>query len=135
VTLLDAYALIAVIMGEPAMEKVLGILRNGRSAMTTTNVAEVFDVSVRRNGLSHSRVVDVVEPLLEGPIRPIPVDVDLARRAAEIRGKHYHRTDCALSLADAILLAAASPNDRIATADPAVLATAATLGIETVELP
>lgn len=134
-TLLDAYALIALILGEPAMERVVGILREGRAAITATNIAEVFDVSVRRHGLSRPRVADVVEPLFEGPLTPIPVDVALAHRAAEIRVEHYHRSICPLSLADVVLIAAARPGDRIATADPDVLATAATLGVETIELP
>jgi predicted nucleic acid-binding protein len=135
VTLLDAYALIALILGEPAMEAVLAILREGRAAMTTSNVAEVFDVSVRRHGLPRPRVATVVEPLFDGPLTPIPVDLELAQRAAEIRGEHYHRADRPLSLADAILLSAARAEDRIATADPDVLAAAGEIGIETIELP
>jgi predicted nucleic acid-binding protein len=134
-TLLDANALIALILGEPAMERVQAILRQGAAAMTAANVAEVFDVSARRLDLSHERVATVVEPLFEGPLMPIPVDVPLARRAAEIRGDHYHRSTCPLSLADAILLGAAGPGDKIATADSDVLAVAAKLGIETIELP
>lgn len=134
-TLLDANALIAVIRGEPAMERVLGILRTGSAAMTTANIAEVYDKSSRRTGLSHARVADVIEPLFEGPLAPIPVDVDLARRAGEIRSRHYHRKRCPLSLADAVLLAAPQSGDEIATSDSDVLAVAAELGIETIELP
>ena len=135
-TLLDANALIAVLLGEPAMDKVLEILRTGRAAITTANVAEVFDVSVRRHGLPLSKVADVVEPLFEGPLTPIAVDTGLARRAGEVRVAHYHRKRQPLSLADCVLLAAASgPNDKIATSDPDVLAVAAKLGIETIELP
>jgi PIN domain nuclease of toxin-antitoxin system len=135
VTLLDAQALIALIMGEAAMERVSEILREGEAAMTAPNVAEVFDVSVRRYGLSHARVAEKVDPLFEGPIASIAVDVELARRAAALRGEHYHRADCPLSLADSILLAAAKPDDKIATADGDVLAVASKLGIETIELP
>jgi PIN domain nuclease of toxin-antitoxin system len=135
VTLLDAYALIALILGEPAMEQVLGILREGRAAMTTVNLAETLDVSVRRHGLLRSRVAAVIEPLFEGSIIALAVDMRLAHRAAKLRGDHYHRSRRPLSLADAILLAAARPGtDRIATADRDVLAVAAEIGIETVEL-
>ncbi len=134
-TLLDAQALIALIMGEAAMERVSEILRDGEAAMTATNVAEVFDVSVRRYGLSHARIAEKVDPLFEGPIASIAVDVELARRAAALRGEHYHRADCPLSLADSILLAASRPDDKIATADGDVLAVAGKLGIETIELP
>lgn len=134
-TLLDAQALIALILGEAAMERVSEILREGKAAMTATNLAEVFDVSVRRYGLSHARIAEKVDPLFEGPIMSIAVDVELARRAAALRGEHYHRADCPLSLADSILLAAANSDDKIATADGDVLAVAGKLGIETIELP
>lgn len=134
-TLLDANALIAVVCGEPAMEPVLAILRRGSTAMTTANIAEVYDKSSRRAGLSNARLAEVIEPLFEGPITPIPVDVDLARRAGQIRSTHYHRKRRPLSLADAVLLAAPGPGDEIATSDSGVLAVAAELGIETIELP
>jgi predicted nucleic acid-binding protein len=134
-TLLDANALIAVIRGEPAMERVLAILRRGSVAMTAANIAEVYDRSSRRAGLSHERVADVIEPLFEGPLAPIPVDLDLARRAGEVRSLHYHRKRRALSLADCVLLAVSGPGDKIATSDSDVLAVAAELGIETIELP
>jgi predicted nucleic acid-binding protein len=134
-TLLDANALIAVVRGEPAMEQVLGVIREESTAMTTVNIAEVYDSVARKTGLSHEDIGEVIEPLLQGPIAPISVDVVLARRAAEIRSAHYHRKRQALSLADCVLLAAAAGSDRIATADPDVLTVAAQLGIETIELP
>lgn len=134
-TLLDANALVAVILGEPAMEQVLGLLREGDAAMPASNIVEVYDIATRREGLSSERVAEIVEPLFEGAIEPIDVDAGLARRAAEIRFKHYHRATRALSLADVILLAAAGSTDRIATSDSDVLVVAAELGIETVELP
>jgi predicted nucleic acid-binding protein len=134
-TLLDANALVAVILGEPAMDQVLGLLREGNAAMPVSNIVEVYDISTRREGLPVERVAEIVEPLFEGPIEPIVVDAGLARHAAEIRFKHYHRATRALSLADVILLAAAGTTDKIVTSDSDVLAVAAALGIETVELP
>lgn len=134
-TLLDANALVAVILGEPAMKAVLGLLREGNTAMTGPNIAEVYDISVRREGLSAGRVAEVVEPLFGSAIETVAVDSGLARRAAEIRFEHYHRATRALSLADVILLAAAGSEDRVATSDSAVLAVAAELGIKTIELP
>jgi predicted nucleic acid-binding protein len=133
--LLDANALVAVILGEPAMKAVLGLLREGNTAMTGPNIAEVYDISVRREGLSAGRVAEVVEPLFGSAIETVAVDSGLARRAAEIRFEHYHRATRALSLADVILLAAAGSEDRVATSDSAVLAVAAELGIKTIELP
>jgi predicted nucleic acid-binding protein len=134
-TLLDANALIAVILGEPAMEPVRGLLREGNAAMAAPNVVEVYDIAARREGLSLEKVAEVVESLFEGTIEQVAVDVSLARRAAEIRGAHYHRETRALSLADVILLAAATPADRIATSDSDVLIVATELGIGTIELP
>jgi predicted nucleic acid-binding protein len=135
VTFLDACALIAVIHGEPATNRVLAILREGTAAMTATNVAEVFDVVARKGKIGYARIADVVEPLCEGPLTVVPVDLDLARRAAEVRTDHYHRMQRSLSLADATLLAAPRSGDKIATSDSDVLAVAAELGIETIELP
>lgn len=118
------------------MAKVLEVLRGERAAMTTANIAEVFDVSIRRHGLPPTRVEDLVQPLLEGPLTPIAVDAGLARRAGEVRSTHYHRKLQPLSLADCVLLAAASnPKDKIATSDLDVLTVAAELGIETIALP
>lgn len=134
-TLLDASALIAFIRGEPAMEPVLAILRRGSAAMTAANIAEVYDKSSRGGGLSHARVADLIEPLFGGPIAPISVDADLARRAGEIRSLHYHRTRHPISLADSVLLAAPGTGDDIATSDSDVLAIAAKLDIQTITLP
>jgi predicted nucleic acid-binding protein len=134
-TLLDANALLAVILGEPAMETVGGLLREGKTAMVTPNVVEVYDVAVRREGLPLQKVAEVVEALFEGTIEQVTLDVSLARRAAEIRAEHYHRETRALSLADVILLAAARPADRIATSDSDVLAVAAEIEIGVIELP
>ncbi len=118
------------------MDQVLAILREGAAAITTANLAEVYDSVARRAGLAHARIADVIDPLIEGPLRPVPVDVELARRAAEIRSAHYHRKRQPLSLADCVLLAAASgPKDKIATSDSDVLTVAGELGIETIELP
>ncbi len=134
-TFLDACALVAVIHGEPAMTRVLAILREGSAAMTSTNVAEVFDVVARKRRIGYTRLADVVEPLFEGPLALVPVDLGLARRAAEVRTEHYHRKRRALSLADATLLAAPRSGDKIASSDSDVLAVAAELGIGTIELP
>ena len=134
-TLLDADALVAVILGEPAMALVRNLLREGNAAMVAPNIVEVYDIAARREGISGERVATVVEPLFEGAIEQVAVDAGLARAAAEIRAKHHHRQTRALSLADVVLLAAARPQDKIASSDSDVLAVATELGIETIELP
>lgn len=117
------------------MVPVRSLLREGNAAMATPNIVEVYDIATRREGLPVGVVAEVVEPLFEGTIEQMTVDASLARQAAEIRAEHYHRRTRRLSLADVILLAAARPLDRIASSDSDVLAVAAELGIETIELP
>lgn len=133
--LLDANALLAVLVAEPAMDRVLSLIRQGNTAMTGANIAEVFDVGIRRKGLSPARMTELVEPLFDGPIACVPVDRGLARPTGILRGTRYHRSKSRISLADAVLLAAAQPDDKIATSDSGVLAVAADLGIGTIELP
>jgi PIN domain nuclease of toxin-antitoxin system len=133
--LLDANALLAFLVDEPAMERVLSLIRQGNTAMTGVNIAEVFDVGVRRKGLSPTRMTELIGPLFEGSIACVPVDQLLAGPAGLLRGSRYHRSKSRISLADAVLLTAARPGDRIATSDSGVLAVAVELGIETIELP
>lgn len=134
-TLLDAYALIAFLAGGPATPHVRAILRGGDAAVATANLAEALDVSQRVHGVPIPRAVEVLEPLFEGPLTAIPLDIVVARRAAEIRAGHYHRSSRPISLADAVLLASVGRGDRVATPDPHVLAVADDEGIESVALP
>ncbi len=133
--LLDAYALISFLVGGPAASEVGGIMRQGRSGVATANLVETFDVSQRVHGLAIERVVDTLEPLFETSVAVIPLDLLIARRAAEIRARHYHRVNRPISLADAVLLASARARDRVATADPDVLAVAQVEAIATMRLP
>jgi hypothetical protein len=68
-------------------------------------------------------------------VTAIPLDATIARRAAELRATHYHRSARPISLADSVLLASAQPGDRIATADPDVLAVADTEKLGSLGLP
>ncbi len=134
-TLLDAYAVIAFLIGGPAAPHVRILLREGNTGVATANLAEALDVSLRVHGLPVARAIEVLEPLLDGPLAALPLDLPAARRAAEIRTTHYHRSSRPISLADAILVATARSGDRLATADPDVLAVAHAEGLETVALP
>ena len=134
-TLLDAYALIAFLVGGPATEQVRAILREGDAAVATANLVEALDVSQRVYGLPISRAAEILEPLLEGALTAVPLDSAVAHRAAEIRAEHYHRSSRPISLADAVLIASARQGDRIATADPDVLAVAGLEQLESVALP
>lgn len=133
--LLDAYALIAFLAGGPAAKHVRRILREGRASVASANLAETLDVCQRLRGLPVPRAMEVLEPLFEGSLAVIPLELDTARRAAEIRARHYHRASRPLSLADAVLIASAGSGDRIATADPHALAVAAAEGVDAIALP
>jgi predicted nucleic acid-binding protein len=79
--------------------------------------------------------MEVLDPLFESTLTAISLDRPLARRAAELRAKHYHRSSQPISLADAVLVASAKTGDRVATADPDVLAVTAAEELEPVVLP
>lgn len=134
-TLLDAYALVAFLVGGPASAQVRALLREGDTHVATANLAEALDVSQRVHGLPVDRAMAVLEPLFETTLGVRPLDLAIARGAAVIRARHYHRSSRPISLADAILIASAGPGARIATADPDVLAVALAEGIGTVALP
>lgn len=134
-TLLDAYALIAFMVGGPAAPAVRAVLREGNAAVASANLAEALDVSQRLYRLPIPRAMEILEPLLEGPLRAVALDLEIARRAAEIRAGCYHRASRPLSLADAVLIASAKPGDRIATSDPHVLAVAREEEIDLLVLP
>ena len=81
-TVLDAYALVAFLVGGPAAAAVRGLLREGRTAVATANLAEALDVAERVHRLPIERAMETLEPLFEGPLGSMPLDVPTARRAA-----------------------------------------------------
>lgn len=103
--------------------------------MTTANLAETCDVTARRYGVPVERTMELLEPLLGGPLTVIALDLETAVRAGSLRAQHYSRGGRELSLADAILLASAGPSDHVATADPLVLELAVAAGATPVRLP
>lgn len=104
-------------------------------AIATANFAETLDIGQRLHGLPISRALEILDPLLEGTVTVRVLDLAIARRAADLRARHYHRASRPISLADAVLIASAARDDRIATADADVLAVAQTEGIAVVALP
>ena len=122
--LLDAFALIALLVDEPAAEEVEAILRGGEAAMPAINLAEALDVVQRLHGVSRERLEKITAPLLSGSIALLPMDEQMARDAADIRARRYHRTRAPISLADCVLLAAAKSSDVLATADAPLIAVA-----------
>jgi predicted nucleic acid-binding protein len=112
--LLDAFALLA---GEPAADEVEILLRGGKAAMTAVNLAEALDVLQRVQGIPRERLQEVTAPLVGERMKILPIDERIARDAADVRARRYHRTRTPLSLADCILLAATGETDVLATAD------------------
>ncbi len=132
--LLDAFALIALLAEEPAAAEVEAILRRGEGAMSAINLAEALDVLQRVQGVSRERLDAIVAPLLRESIELLPVDEQMARDAADIRARRYHRTQAPLSLADCVLLAATGASDVLATADAPLIAAADLEGVRVKEL-
>lgn len=131
-TLLDAQALVALVLDEPAAIEVELLLRQGNVAMTAPNLAETIDVISRVEGYPEQRVRSLVEPL---GLVVVPMTEQHAWRAASLRARHYARDDSEVSLADCALVAAATPADVIATADRPLLRMAEAEGIATFPLP
>jgi predicted nucleic acid-binding protein len=119
--LLDAFALIALVAEEPAAEEVEGLLRRGDAAVTAINLAEALDVLQRVEGIPQERLDVVIGPLVRESLTLLVVDEPMARKAAGIRARRYHRTRAPVSLADCVLVAAAATDDVVATADGPLL--------------
>lgn len=134
-TLLDAYALIALIWDESAADEVEKLLRRGDCGASVVNVAETVDISLRVLGGELGNVRDVLSPLFLEDLALFEPDEADAWRAADLRARYYDRDDRPLSLADCFLLAQASNGKAIATSDPAVAEVARSERIEVVALP
>jgi len=134
-TLLDAYALVALLADEPAADDVESLLRAGDCGIVNFNLAEAIDVTQRVHHLSPDEVRALVEPLLGGVLTLVMPAETHTWRAAEIRVRHYDRRTRPLSLADCFLLAAATVDDRIATADPPLAQTARDEDVRLIGLP
>lgn len=133
--LLDAHALVALVLDEPAAGEVEALIRSGDSAVATLNLAEAVDVATRVKGLPAASVRATLEPLLGDVIAVRALDAGVAWRAAELRSRLYHRSRAPLSLADCVLMASAGPDDAIATADVPLIGAAQAEGVGVIGLP
>lgn len=124
--LLDAYALTALLAGGASCERGGPVDLARADSLAAPNLAEAADRLDRIHTVAVARTRSAVESLEQS----IDLNVRVAERvhawhAAGLRSKHYHRTRRPLSLADCMLLAMTGEEDRLATADPHVLDTAA----------
>lgn len=119
--ILDAYAVLALLKGEPATELVVGLLQgDDQSRLTAVGVAEVVDHLVRLVGLSEDDAALDIAQL--GLADAVPVDPQLALGAGLLRARHYHRRHRAVSLADCVAAEAARMHRAaLASADPHLL--------------
>jgi len=133
--LLDAFALIALLAEEAAADEVEALLRGGEVAITAVNLAEALDVLQRIQGIPRERLEELTMPLVGERMQLVPIDERIARDAADIRARRYHRTRAPVSLADCILLAATGESDEFATADGPLIRVAEAEHVQVRTLP
>jgi PIN domain nuclease of toxin-antitoxin system len=120
VTVLDAYAVVAYLRGEPCADDVAALLRDS-STLSAANAAEVIDQLTRVFGSDPDDVHADLTLLANAGMELASVTPDHGLLAGRLRAKHYHREHTAVSLADCIAAATAlSLNRSLATSDPAL---------------
>lgn len=137
-SVLDAQAVIAALVGEPAAGEVEGLLRgsDGPPRISAANVAEIVDVLVRFRSQEVAPVEERLDWLVAGGLEVIAVDDRIARRAGAVRSRRYHARQRPISLADCLALATAlALDDVLATSDPHLLDTAIAEGCRIRALP
>jgi PIN domain nuclease of toxin-antitoxin system len=132
---LDAFALVALALDEPAAPEVEMTLRRGDSKVSAVNFAEAIDQLGRVHGHGTAQLRAVFEPVLGEVLEVVDVDETLCWRAADLRRRHYRRRVSEISLADCIALATSSEGDTLATADPPLARAARAESIEVLALP
>ncbi len=134
-TVLDSYAVLALLGDEPAAADVVALLQpNADASLTALGVAEVVDHLVRITGVdADAAVLDLAQL---GLADPDPVDGQVALRAGLLRARHYRRRRCEVSMADCVAAETArSRQVPLATADPDLLTTCHAEDIDTIVLP
>jgi len=133
VTVLDAYAVIAYLKAEPAAREVRPLLDSGEATLTAVGVAEVFDHLIRLAGADEEEAaLDLAQLGLLGAIH---VDSGLGLVAGRLRARRYHRSRCAVSMADCIAAEAARRAEtNLATSNPHLLDLCRIEGISTIVL-
>lgn len=132
--LLDAYAVVSFMRDEPAADEVASLMRSDDVSLTAVGLGEVVDHLIRLAGVDEDDVfLDLAELRLNDAL---PIDAQAAGLAGRLRARYYHRTRCAVSMADC--LAAAAAHERavpLATSDPHLLDLCHAESIDTIVLP
>jgi PIN domain nuclease of toxin-antitoxin system len=135
VTVLDAYAVIAYLRGEPSAGEVAELL-HGPTILTSVNAAEVLDQMVRVFGSDPDGLEADLALLSHAGMTVQAVTHELSMEAGRIRARRYHRDRAAISLADCVAASAALATGRpLATADPALATVLRAEGGEVHALP
>jgi PIN domain nuclease of toxin-antitoxin system len=131
---LDAYAVIAALVGERARAEVEPLLKTG--VVSAPNLAEVLDVCVRVHANEERVVRQRLSWLSSGGLEVAALEPAVALNAGALRAKHYRRRHCEVSQGDCFALALAKHRGLgLATADPDLAAVARTEGVDLVRLP
>src|SRR5438309_4552124 len=104
---LDAFAVIAALLGEPGAADVEAELRRPGAdpRISAVNAAEVVDTMVRVVGVREQAVDASLELLAAGGLVVTPADEKIGRQAGRLRARHYRMRALAVSLADCVALA------------------------------
>jgi len=122
VTVLDAYAVIAYLRGEPSADEIAELLR-GPAILTSVTAAEVLDQMVRAYGCDPDAVDADLALLTHAGLTVQAVTHEVGVEAGRIRARRCHRDRAAISLADCVAAAMAlAARQPLATADPALAA-------------
>ncbi len=131
---LDAYAVVAALLGEPARREVEPHL--SRACISAVNLVEVVDVCVRVHGNAQSTVSERIDWLMAGGLEVVSLDTAVAVAAGAFRARRYRKRECEISLGDSVAAAlAAARGELLATADPHLANAAMADGIRLLPLP
>ncbi len=95
---LDAYSLIAYLEGEEGKDKIVEVLKVARDSgrallLCVVNWGEVYYITLREAG--RERADQVAHLLSALPIQFVPVDMEIAKKAAELKAtKKMSYADC-----------------------------------------
>lgn len=113
--LLDAYAAIAVLKGEPASAEVRPVLETGEALIHPLNLAEVIDRMARLVGADPD---DIEADMAILGVGLADATADVLVEAGRWRARHYHRADRPVSLADCVAgVCAVTMGVALATSD------------------
>ena len=116
--LLDAYAVIAYLRGEPAADDV-AVLLKGPTVLAAVNAAEVVDQLVRVWNRELDDVLVALSLLNRSNMAITDATETTALQAGRLRSQYYDKRSCCVSMADCFAAATALAMDAaLATSDP-----------------